>query len=246
MDFPFDNEEIRSRLIVGVTLALSSAFPVVLLAARVRLTAGFGFAFLTWNLFLAWVPLFFAIVVEYGWRRHWTRPRLLLAMLAWLVFFPNAPYLVTDLIHLRSSAGAPLWFDALILMSMGVAGMLVGYVSLHLVQLVVAASFGRIQGWIVSLFVLFLSGFGIYLGRFGRYNSWDVLSRPRSLLYDARAVATEPISNRRAIGVSLLFSAFLVVTYTAVVSLGQMRVPRRDTPSESTPGSPTGLPESAD
>ena len=180
-----------------------------------------------WNLFLAWVPLGFALVIEYGWRRHWTRPRLLMPLLAWLVFFPNAPYLVTDLIHLRSRAGAPLWFDALILMSMGIAGMLVGYVSLYLVQLVVTASFGWIRGWCVALFVLFLSGFGIYLGRFGRYNSWDVLSRPRTLLYDARDVAAEPLSNKRAIGVSLLFSVFLVVTYTAVVTLGHMRVPER-------------------
>ena len=170
----------------------------------------------------------FALCVEYGWRRHWTRPVLLLPFLGWLAFFPNAPYLITDLVHLKTFDGAPLWFDALILMSMGLAGLLVGYVSLYVVQLVVASSFGRFWGWTMSMTVLGLSGFGIYLGRFARYNSWDLLSRPRSLLYDVRSVAFEPESNPRAIAVSVMFTTFLIVTYLAIVTLGQLRVPERE------------------
>ncbi len=228
MDSPFDREDVRSRLVVGVTLAFASAFPVMLLAVRVKLTAGFGFGFLIWNLFLAWIPLVFALVLEWGWRRHWPRLKLLMPFAAWLIFFPNSPYLVTDLVHLQHAPNSPLWFDALILMSMGIAGLLVGYVSLYLVQLVFAASFGKIRSWIMSLVVLGLCGFGIYLGRFARYNSWDILSRPRSLLYDVRSVAFEPLSNKRAIAVSIIFTSFLVVTYGGIVALGQIRVPERD------------------
>lgn len=219
--------DVTSRVAMAVTLAATSAFPVALLALRSRLGDGLGYRFLLWNLFLAWVPLGFAFVAEIGWRRHWTRWRLLWPLGGWLLFFPNAPYIVTDVIHLRESDVSPLWFDALILFSMGMAGLMVGFVSLRMVQLIVSASFSRAGGWVVSLTVLVLSGVGIYLGRFARYNSWDVFSSPRRLLYDVRSLALDPISNRRAILISIVFTAFLVVTYLGTIALGQLRLPWR-------------------
>ena len=225
--------DVQSRLAMAVTLSLSSAFPVALLALRSRITDSIGFRFLLWNLFLAWIPFGFALLAEWGWRRHWTRGQILWPLFGWLLFFPNAPYLVTDLIHLRPNDSAPLWFDALILMSMGLAGLLVGFVSLRMVQLIINASFGRPWGWTVSIGVLGLSGVGIYLGRFARYNSWDILSRPRSLLYDVQSMAFDPISNQRAIAVSLLFALFLIVFYLATVALGQLHLPTRRDPPDS-------------
>lgn len=224
------DDEIVSRVATAVTLSLTSAFPVALLAVRTRLGDNLGYRFLLWNLFLAWVPLGFAFVAEVGWRLHWSRRRLLIPLVGWTLFFPNAPYIVTDVIHLRENDYSPLWFDALILFSMGLAGLIVGFVSLRMVQLIVNASFGRVWGWIVSLGVLGLSGFGIYLGRFGRYNSWDVLSSPRRLLYDVQSVALDPMSNQRAIAISVLFTAFMVVAYLGIVAIGQLRLPRRGAP----------------
>ena len=219
--------EVRSRAAVAFTLVCTSAFPIVLLALRSRIAGSFGYRFVFWNLFLAWVPLGFALVAELGWRGHWSRARLTVPLAGWLVFFPNAPYVVTDVIHLQEREGSPLWFDALILFSTGLAGLLVGFVSLRMVQLIVTASFGRIAGWATSVGVLALSGFGIYLGRFGRYNSWDLLSRPRTLLYDVRSVALDPQSNGRTIAISVVFSAFLAVTYLAMVAIGQLTLPSR-------------------
>ncbi len=178
------------------------------------------------------MPLGFAFVAEVGWRAHWSRRALLVPLFGWLLFFPNAPYIVTDVIHLRESPDSPLWFDALILMSMGIAGLVVGFVSLRMVQLIISASFNWALGWVVSLSVLVLSGFGIYLGRFARYNSWDILSSPRSLLYDVRSLAVDPISNRRAIAISAVFTAFLLVTYLGTIALGQLRLPSRGAPPE--------------
>lgn len=221
------SEEVRSRLIVGATLVATSAFPLALLALRHRIGAGIGYRFLVWNLFLAWVPLGFALLAELGWRRHWRYGWRAAVLVAWLLFFPNAPYVVTDVIHLQANDISPLWFDALILFSTGLAGLLVGFVSLRIVQLVLAASFNRVVGWVVALGVLLLSGFGIYLGRFSRYNSWDVLSSPRRLLYDVRSVAFDPLSNQRTIAISIVFAAFLTVTYVGVVALGQITLPER-------------------
>lgn len=224
-------EEVRSRLATALTLSLTSAFPVGLLALRARMGDGLGFRFLLWNLFLAWVPLGFAFIAEMGWRRHWSRQRLLWPLFGWLLFFPNAPYVVTDVIHLEENPISPLWFDALVLFSTGLAGLLVGFVSLRMVQLIISASFSRVIGWVVSMGVLVLCGFGIYLGRFGRYNSWDILSSPRSLLYDVQSVALDPVSNKRAIAISVLFTAFLAVTYLGVIALGQLRLPWRPDPA---------------
>lgn len=227
-------DEVMSRLTMAATLALTSAFPVALLALRARMGDGLGFRFLLWNLFLAWVPLGFAFVAEVGWRAHWSRRRLLIPLFTWLLFFPNAPYVITDVVHLQKNPISPLWFDALILFSTGLAGLLVGFVSLRMVQLIVNASFSRAWGWVTSVGVLLLTGFGIYLGRFARYNSWDVLSSPRRLLYDVQSVALDPISNGRTIAISILFSAFLAVTYLGTIALGQLVLPRRPaTPGES-------------
>lgn len=227
----FRDDEIVSRVAMAVTLSLTSAFPVALLAVRTRLGDNLGYRFLLWNLFLAWVPLGFAFVAEVGWRMHWSRRRLMIPLVAWMLFFPNAPYIVTDVIHLEESEFSPLWFDALILFSMGLAGLIVGFVSLRMVQLIVSASFSRVWGWVVSLGVLGVSGFGIYLGRFARYNSWDVLSSPRRLLYDVQSVALDPVSNRRTIAISLMFTAFLIVAYLGTIALGQLRLPRRGDPA---------------
>jgi len=230
------SEEVVSRIAMAATLSATSAFPIALLALRSRLGDGIGYRFLLWNLFLAWVPLGFAFIAEMGWRGHWSRRRLLWPLLGWLLFFPNAPYVITDVVHLQKNDVSPLWFDALILFSTGLAGLLVGFVSLRMVQLIINASFSRLAGWIVSIGVLMMSGFGIYLGRFGRYNSWDILSSPRSLLYDVQSVALDPISNRRTIAVSALFSAFLAVTYLGAIALGQLRLPWRPTLEDPTEG----------
>ncbi len=109
----------------------------------------------------------------------------------WLLFLPNSPYLVTDLVHLERAVGAPLWYDALIYATFAVTGLLLGYASLALVQLAVTRSAGRAAGWAVSLSCLGLSAFGVYLGRVERWNSWNVIESPRAL---ARRVA-EPLRN---------------------------------------------------
>jgi uncharacterized membrane protein len=223
-------DEVWSRVAMALTLSATSAFPVALLALRARMGDGLGFRFLLWNLFLAWVPLGFAFVAELGWRWHWSRRRILLPLLGWLLFFPNAPYVITDVVHLQKSAVSPLWFDALILFSTGLAGLLVGFVSLRMVQLIISASFTRAWGWVISLGVLMLSGFGIYLGRFARYNSWDILASPHRLIFDVQSVALDPVSNRRALAISAVFAAFLAVTYLGTIALGQLRLPRRPPP----------------
>lgn len=219
--------DLGARVAVAAALVAVSAFPLALLVVRIRSGPDSGAVSIVWNLLLAWVPLVLSVVLEAGWRRRWPLPATAAVAAAWLLFFPNAPYLVTEVVQLAPREGVPLWLDALILFSLGVAGLLVGFASLELVRTLVTVVAGRLAGWALTLVVLAATGFGIYLGRFSRYNSWDVLSRPRRILYDVRSAAAEPLSNSRAVAVSAVFTAFVTVSYLAVVAIGRLVVPRR-------------------
>jgi uncharacterized membrane protein len=211
----------RRRLAVLLGLLASSGFVVALLAARVAYTESFGYANLVWNLFLAWIPFALAIAVYDGARRGAGRGLLLAGGALWLLFFPNAPYIVTDFQHLRSWDNAPVWFDVVLVSTAAWTGLLLGFVSLYLVQAVVARVWGAVNAWGVAFVVLALSSYGIYLGRFERWNSWDVFGRPRLLLDSVRDSLLEPTA--RPVAVTVLFTAFLTLTYAvfySVVRLG--------------------------
>jgi uncharacterized membrane protein len=133
--------------------------------------------------------------------------------IAWLLFFPNAPYLVTDLIHLEDVDGVPLWFDALVFGAFAVTGVLLGYVSLYLIQISIRRRFGNVVAAAVALASIGLGGYGLYLGRVERWNSWDVLGRPGVLARAVTGHLTNPRSNPGAWKYSFAFAVFLVAGY---------------------------------
>lgn len=216
-------EELKVRVVLLVCLMACGAFPVVMLVARSTVSRQISYGFLVWNLFLAGVPVLLALAVEAAWR-HDRRILGAAFWVAWLLLFPNSPYLVTDLIHLREQPPTPLWFDALILGSAGIAGLLAGFVSLHLVQAAVSRRRGAAWGWVMAVTVLGLSGFGVYVGRFARFNSWDVLTRPRTLLYDIGSTVTVD-DTPRAVVVTALMASFLIVTYVTIEMLTRLDHP---------------------
>lgn len=213
-------EELRVRVVLLGCLMACGAFPLAMLLARSTVSRQISYGFLVWNLFLAGVPVLLALVVETSWR-HDRRVLGAVFWVVWLFLFPNSPYLVTDLIHLREQPPTPLWFDALILGSAGIAGLLAGFVSLHLVQAAVSRRRGAAWGWVMAVTVLGLSGFGVYVGRFARFNSWDLLTRPRAFLYDIGSTVTVD-DTPRAVVVTALMAAFLIVTYVTIEMLTRL------------------------
>jgi len=183
----FPNE----RLVVLVGLGGASALCLGLELVREQ-RYSIDFRFLVWNLVLAWIPLLLSLGVYDAYRRGrsllWVAPMIVL----WLLFLPNAPYIVTDFVHLSASSRAPLWFDGVELSAFAWTGMLLGFVSLYLVHAVLRDRYGAPFGWSAVLFVLALSGVGVYLGRVKRWNSWDVLTQPRSLLAQLHVSVTDP------------------------------------------------------
>jgi uncharacterized membrane protein len=216
-------DELRVRAVLLGCLMACGAFPVAMLVARSTVSQQISYGFLVWNLFLAGVPVLLALVVETAWR-HDRRVLGAVFWVVWLALFPNSPYLVTDLIHLREQPPTPLWFDALILGSAGIAGLLAGFVSLHLVQAAVSHRRGAAWGWVMAVAVLGLSGFGVYVGRFARFNSWDLLTRPRTLLYDIGSTVTVD-DTPRAVVVTALMASFLIVTYVTIEMLTRLGQP---------------------
>jgi uncharacterized membrane protein len=183
-----------------------------LLAVRVLRAHNLSYVFLVWNLFLAVIPAVAAVLL-----RKASRPFAQVAWFAvWLLFLPNAPYVITDLVHLRARPPVPLWYDVALLISCGGTGLLLGYSSLAEVQSVIAARFGRALSWIIAAAALLLSGFGIYLGRFLRWNSWDALSHPAALLADIAHRVIHPFGYPITFAVTLIYGIALTLGYVAL------------------------------
>jgi uncharacterized membrane protein len=195
----------------------ASAVALSLEAVRERHYGATDFRFLVWNLILAWVPFVLALVVYDGYRRRATLLRLAPALVLWLLFLPNAPYIVTDFVHLSADTQASLWLDGIELSAFAWTGMLLGFVSLYLVHAVVRHRFGAVAGWSTVLCVLALASAGVYLGRVKRWNSWDVLTQPGAKLAELHAHLGDPAALARAfsitVGVTVLLAAAYLVFY---------------------------------
>ena len=218
----------KSTLVIVTSLALASGLCTAMYVARAAYTGYFHYFFMLWNLFLAWIPLCFAFAARVAYARHtWLRyPAFLLCAFFWLLFFPNALYVVTDLIHLQPLPHLPLWYDAIMLVAFAWAGLCLGFVSLYLMQNLVTQSVGWVVGWLFALASLGLSGFGVYLGRFLDWNSWDLLTRPESLLADIWTRVRHPLAHSHTYAVSLLFAAFFISAYFVLFAFSRLQPER--------------------
>jgi uncharacterized membrane protein len=166
--------EIRFAALVALLLTWCAA----LLAFRVFWTWTLDYTFLVWNLALAAMPIIFSAVFA----RAQNRVALFAAFTLWLLFFPNAPYLITDFLHLRNFTSAPIWFDILLLFSSAGAGLAIAYISLSQIHNRLLALNRPTLAWSIAILAPFAAAFGIYLGRFLRWRSVDVFQTPSASL----------------------------------------------------------------
>jgi len=203
----------RRRLVTVLGLVGISLFCVALVLLRFGESGSTKFTGLIWNLFLAWIPFVLAVAAYDRWRRHGAGPMLVGLGALWLLLFPNAPYIVTDYVHLDRTADAPYWYDAVTVSAFAWTGVLLGFASLFLVQTVVRQWRGVLSGWVFAGVALALGSLGIYLGRFLRLNSWDALEHPTVLPRILHTVARNPFAYQQAIGVTVLFTVALGFAY---------------------------------
>jgi len=204
------NPILTKSFIKEASLIALAMFSLSLLLFRMVVTESIFYGFLAWNLILAGVPYLVSWYLgenpQLAARKKW----LVLFSAIWLLFLPNAPYLITDFLHFKRESDMPEWFDVLLLMSFAWSGIALAFVSMQDMQRHWHCRFGPMVSWILLLAFSLLSGFGIYLGRYLRYNSWDIISDPIALLLDIPPLLFE----LRSIGFSLGYGAFVFLSYS--------------------------------
>jgi uncharacterized membrane protein len=200
---------MTQRLKLNLVLLAAILFCISFVAVRIYFSGALSYTFLLWNLFLAFIPFVLSsllVTVRLSALVFW----LLGAI--WLLFFPNAPYVLTDLLHLKAGM-VPVWYDLLMLLSFAWTSLMLGFVSLADMQTLMAQRFNQITGWIFAFVALLLGSFGIYLGRFLRWNSWDVITEPTGLLQDIVNRIINPLAHLKTYGFTLLLTVFLLLAY---------------------------------
>ena len=212
-----NNNASHNKYKTGIFALLTSASAIcfLLVIARITYSNSLGYISLIWNFFLAWIPFVLAYL---AYTLSWRRPLMYLVIpvfaILWLIFFPNAPYILTDLQHLgQSLTVVPLWYDVILLIWFSWTGMLLGILSLNLMQEIIRREFGRWPGWIFVLLAAVLGSTGIYVGRFIRLNSWDILQNPTSTASNLKDWLSDPGPRSfRFIGLYALFFIFVYLT----------------------------------
>ena len=192
-------------------LTISILFSLILLMIRMKLMHNFFYSFLVWNLFLAIIP--YAITTYITSRPNISKLVLFFNFCFWLLFLPNAPYIITDLIHLRLSPTNTIWLDILVVTSFAFNGLIIYFLSLIDMEKALKKHFSEKIAFFSILSALFLSGFGIYLGRVLRFNSWDILKHPHTLIPQILSIFISPMQHQTAWVLTLGFGTFLSVGY---------------------------------
>lgn len=195
-------------------LVVLSAFCIALFLVRYYISDTKVFFFLNWNLFLAFIPfLISSVILKFGIRN---KISIFLAVIFWILFFPNSPYILTDLFHLRSRSDIPIWYDLIVILAYAWTGLIFGFVSLMQIQKLLSRYFKETFINILVVLFFFVSAFGVYLGRFLRWNSWDILTNPFGLFQDISQRFIYPLENTKTWGVTLLMGVLLNLMYFSI------------------------------
>ena len=207
---------------VFVLLSAASAICVSLVLARMLYSDSNRYLGLVWNLFLAWIPFVLAyLAFMLSWRRSLVYIAIPIFAFLWLIFFPNAPYILTDFQHLgQGPSAAPLWYDVIMLTWFSWTGMLLGVVSLSLMQEIIRREFSRSLGWAFVLLVSGLSSAGVYIGRFIRLNSWDILQSPAATADNIWTWLMDP--SLKSIGFIGMYTLFFIFIYLTLYAFGHI------------------------
>ena len=198
-----------------VTLFLFTAFSVVLITYRVLHMNSLTYIFLGWNLVLAAVPYLLVRVLATKVQKRKSMLLNIVMASTWLLFFPNAPYIFTDLFHLKNTSSSIVWYDTILILSFAWTGMLFGFLSLWRIEGILQQTVGPLVSKLSVYLMLFIAAFGVYLGRYLRFNSWDIVSDPIALFYEVGHRFIHPFSHPRTWGMTIIFGLFLILAYSS-------------------------------
>jgi uncharacterized membrane protein len=195
-------------------LAAMSVFCFSLSIFRYNISDSPLFLFLNWNLFLSFIP--FAISSYLVLRKKRNILSVFILIATWLLFFPNSPYILTDLFHLKQRLPIPIWFDLVVVMSFAWTGLMFGLISLMDIERILRETISRKLVNIIITVFLFAGSFGIYLGRYLRWNSWDIIQDPHGLMSDVADRFINPFNHPRTWAMTILYGILLNMFYWTV------------------------------
>jgi uncharacterized membrane protein len=206
-------EVIPSRFSLSQWLLISSLFSLSLLAIRMINTGHLSYGFLAWNLFLAYVPYFISEWLSRHPQILANRVKLISLVFMWILFMPNSFYILTDLFHLNNMNKGDSWYDLTLILSFAWNGILFGILSIYKMEVLLKNAKGKFIAGFIIYVVMWLNAFGIYIGRFLRFNSWDIFVNPFSLISEIVEIIFNPYDYRYVWAMCFCFAFFMAILY---------------------------------
>jgi uncharacterized membrane protein len=204
---------------VEAMMFLSLSFTVLLIGVRFIYLGKMQFHFFVWNLFLAVIPVLFSRTLHKNDKINF---RVIVKLALWLLFLPNAPYIVTDLVHFTERPPVPRWYDLVMITSAAWNGLVLGIISLLQVEQFLLKHLSQLKVNVIIIATLFLSSFGVYLGRFLRFNSWDIITDPLDLTRFIAKQFLYPHHYTKTWVFTVLFGVLLSIVYYTIKNLPGM------------------------
>ncbi len=201
-----------SSIAKTIALLLMTILSFSLLMTRIIITGQFTFLFLAWNLFLAFIPMGISSLLFLK-RDKNEKSGFWITAIVWLIFFPNAPYILTDLFHLMPRNGVQPWFDLMLILSFALAGLMLSLMSLRQMESMVMSYHGKPASFFFTSGAILAGSLGVYIGRFERYNSWDLFRNPVEI---SRAILPKiiyPMHDPRLWAWTLIMGSVLGILY---------------------------------
>lgn len=202
-------------------MLISCLFSILLVSFRIIYTGRLMFSSLVWNLLLAFIPYFISkrlMKLLYN-KRRWV---FLIGVFVWLLFIPNSFYIITDLFHLDMNVGMPLWFDLALLLSFAWNGLLLGIVSVRHMEKLFESFYNNRFDLLFIFPVMLLNALGVYIGRYLRFNSWDIIANPFQLIQDIIYLFIHPVRYRFDWGMIFCYSMLMTLFYVTLKRLNKL------------------------
>jgi uncharacterized membrane protein len=194
-------------------LTLSMIFSVLMVVMRIAYTGQSTFVWLIWNLFLAWLPYAITTWLNQKPALNGNRWKLAGIFLVWLLFIPNSFYILTDLFHLGTQNNVPLWYDLALIISFAWNGLLLGILSVRQMEKTLQPYLGSKHELFFIYPIMWLNALGVYIGRYLRFNSWDIITNPFDLITDILTMMWHPLQHKDVWGMVACFSVFMTLVY---------------------------------
>lgn len=197
-------------------IIIITIFAVVLNILRIVIWDKMSFLYILWNIFLAFIPFLISFtLLSFLKDGKFNKLILIAGFILWILFIPNAPYLVTDIIHLGTTKVVPILYDTLLLFSSAWLGMILFFYSLSHIEQIIQMRFSKRNTSIIIGIIILLVSFGIYIGRFLRFNSWDVFFNHTFLIKHVWEIFSQATAHMAVYLYTLLFFSFLYLFYIA-------------------------------